>query len=86
MDAAYTPESAPEYVYTEDRYLLQRSYGGVLGNNEVWNMTGVFREVETGGAGFLLSENGELSVHLQSRGTFSEVEGVPWIAKAAPSL
>lgn len=44
MDAAYSAEDAPEYIFTTERVLIQKSAGGVFGSNNAWNMVGVFRE------------------------------------------
>lgn len=44
MNAAYSAEDAPEYIFTADRSLMQKSSGGVFGSNDAWNMVGVFRE------------------------------------------
>lgn len=58
-DAGYTSDSAPEYLFTADACLLQRSQGGVLGTNGTWNMVGVFHEADGIGdrlPGLLLSE------------------------------
>lgn len=46
MNAAYSADDAPEYIFTPDRSLMQKSSGGVFGNNNAWNMVGVFREVD----------------------------------------
>ncbi len=43
-DAVYRAEDAPEYIFTADGSLMQKSPGGVFGSNDAWNMVGVFRE------------------------------------------
>ncbi len=45
-DAAYTPDTAPEYVFTPDGWLMMRSSNGVMGNSNVWTRVGVFHETE----------------------------------------
>ena len=47
-DGAYTPDSAPEYVFTPDGWLMLRSSNGVMGNGNVWTSVGVFHETEMG--------------------------------------
>lgn len=49
-DAAYTPDSAPEYVFTPDGWLMQRSSNGVMGNSNVWTSVGVFHEIQKDGS------------------------------------
>lgn len=41
-NAVYAPGNAPDFVFTPEGELLQRNFGGVMGNNPVWNMVGVF--------------------------------------------
>ncbi|MCI9141313.1 MAG: hypothetical protein HFH87_01665 [Lachnospiraceae bacterium] len=45
-DATYTPDSAPEYVFTPDGWLMLRSSNGVMGNGNVWTSVGVFHETK----------------------------------------
>ena len=52
-NAAYAPENAPDFVFTPEGELLQRNFGGVMGNNPVWNMVGVFHESSLTGEGLL---------------------------------
>lgn len=45
-NATYTAENAPEYIITPEAELLQKSFGGIMGDNAVWNSVGVFHEVD----------------------------------------
>nr|WP_304579713.1 M56 family metallopeptidase [uncultured Acetatifactor sp.] len=52
-NAVYAPGNAPDFVFTPEAELLQRNFGGVMGNNPVWNMVGVFHESSLTGEGLL---------------------------------
>ena len=52
-NAVYAPGNAPDFVFTPEGELLQRNFGGVMGNNPVWNMVGVFHESSLTGEGLL---------------------------------
>ena len=52
-NAVYTPENAPDFVFTSDAELLQRNFGGIMGNNPVWNRVGVFHESDLTAEGLL---------------------------------
>ncbi len=45
-NATYTAENAPEYIITPEAELLQKSSGGIMGDNPVWNSVGVFHQVD----------------------------------------
>ena len=52
-NAAYMPDNAPDFIITSEAELLQRNFGGIMGNNPVWNRVGVFHESDLTGEGLL---------------------------------